>query len=172
MPPPSHQDLDREGWEIIEERGPSILLDGRLLVTGEVERVTSFEKGFPLQHAHIHGEWEPDTWIWDDQAVVCQVKGKGLVVLSSCSHAGAINVIRHALRLTGAESVLAFIGGFHLTGGLFEAIIPRTIDELTAIYPEIIVPGHCTGWRATMEIARRMPEAFIQSSVGTTLHLA
>ena len=74
---------------MVEERGPSLLLDGSLLVTGQVERVTEFEKGFPLQQARADdGGWEPDTWIWDDQAVVVNVRGKGLVVLSSCSHAG------------------------------------------------------------------------------------
>lgn len=172
MPPPSHNDLDREGWDIIEERGPSILLENRVLVTGQVERVTEFEKGFPLQHVHTDHGWEPDTWIWDDQAVVCHVKGKGLVVLSSCSHAGAINVLKHAQRLTGIEHVHAFVGGLHLTGGLFEPIIPRTINELAAIGPEIVVPGHCTGWKATHEVARQLPQAYLQTSVGTCLHFA
>ena len=172
MPPPSHNDLDREGWDIIEERGPSILLENKVLVTGQVERVTEFEKGFPLQHVHTDHGWEPDTWIWDDQAVVCHVKGKGLVVLSSCSHAGAINVLKHAQQLTGIEHVHAFVGGLHLTGGLFEPIIPRTINELAAIGPEIVVLGHCTGWKATHEVARQLPQAYLQTSVGTRLHFA
>lgn len=172
MPPPSHNDLDREGWDIVEERGPSILLDNKVLVTGQVDRVTDFEKGFPLQHVHTDHGWEPDTWIWDDQAVVCHVKGKGLIVLSSCSHAGAINVLKHAQRLTGIDHVHAFVGGLHLTGGLFEPIIPRTIGELAAIGPEIVVPGHCTGWKATHELARQLPQAYLQTSVGTRLHFA
>ena len=170
MPPPSHADLDREGVAIIEERGPSLLLDGTVLVTGQVERVTGFEKGFPLQQAHTDHGWEPDTWIWDDQAVVCHVKDKGLVVLSGCSHAGAINVLRHAQRLTGIDKVYAFVGGLHLSGGLFEPIIPPTIAELAAIGPAIIVPGHCTGWKATHEIARQLPQAYVHTSVGTRLH--
>ena len=172
MPPPSHNDLDREGWDIIEERGPSILLENKVLVTGQVDRVTDFEKGFPLQHVHTDHGWEPDTWIWDDQAVVCHVKGKGLIVLSSCSHAGVINVLKHAQRLTGIEHVYAFVGGLHLTGGLFEPIIPRTISELAAIGPEIVVPGHRTGWKATHELARQLPQTYLQTSVGTRLHLA
>jgi 7,8-dihydropterin-6-yl-methyl-4-(beta-D-ribofuranosyl)aminobenzene 5'-phosphate synthase len=172
MPPPSHQDLDREGWQVVEERGPSILLDHTVLVTGQVERVTDFEKGFPLQQARTEHGWEPDTWIWDDQAVVCHVKNKGLIVLSSCSHAGVINVLRHAQRLTGVEHVHAFVGGLHLTGGLFEPIIPRTIEELAKIGPDVVVPGHCTGWKATHELARRLPTAYIQTSVGTRLHFA
>lgn len=172
MPPPSRADLDHEGWEVVEERGPSLLLDNTVLVTGQVDRVTDFEKGFPLQQARTNGGWEPDTWIWDDQAVVCHVKGKGLVVLSSCSHAGVINVLHHAQQLTGIEKVHAFVGGLHLTGGLFEPIIPRTIEELAKIDPEVVVPGHCTGWKATHELARRLPGAYIQTSVGTRLRLA
>lgn len=172
LPPPNHTDLDREGVKVIEERGPSLLLDGMVLVTGQVERVTDFEKGFPIHQARTSSGWEPDTWIWDDQAVVCHVKDKGLVVLSSCSHAGVINVLRHAQRLTGIDKIYAFVGGLHLTGGLFEPIIPRTVAELVAIGPTIVVPGHCTGWKATHEVARKLPEAYIQPSVGTRLHFA
>ncbi|MSP12543.1 MAG: MBL fold metallo-hydrolase [Chloroflexi bacterium] len=172
MPPPSHNDLDHEGVDIIEERGPSLLIDDTILVTGQVERVTDFEKGFPLQYAHTDHGWERDTWIWDDQAIVCHLQGKGLLVLSSCSHAGVINVLRHAQRLTGIDKVYAFVGGLHLTGGLFEAIIPRTVAELAAIGPAVVVPGHCTGWRATHELARAMPQAYVQTSAGTRLHFA
>lgn len=170
MPPPSHNDLDREGWQVVEERAPSLLLDGMVLVTGEVERTTDFEKGFPLQYAKTSDGWEKDTWIWDDQGVVCNVRDKGLVVLSSCSHAGAINALRHAQKITGIDRIYAFVGGMHLTGGLFEPIIPRTVDELIAINPAIIVPGHCTGWRATHELSRKFPSAYVQTSVGTRLH--
>ncbi len=172
MPPPNRGDLDQEGWEVVEERGPSLLLDNSVLVTGQVDRLTDFEKGFPLQLARTNGGWEPDTWIWDDQAVVCYLKDKGLVILSSCSHAGAINVIRHAQRMTGIEHIHAFVGGLHLTGGLFENIIGRTVEEISKIGPDIIVPGHCTGWRATHELAHRLPNAYVQSSVGTRMHFA
>lgn len=167
MPPPSHNDLDREGVEIIEEVGPSLLLDGAVLVTGQVERVTTFEKGFPLQQMRVEDGWTPDVWIWDDQAIVCHVKGRGLVVLSSCSHAGVINVLQHARRLTGVDQVLAFIGGLHLTGAIMEPVIGPTLDALGAIAPAIVVPGHCTGWQATHAVARAFPDAYIQGSVGT-----
>jgi 7,8-dihydropterin-6-yl-methyl-4-(beta-D-ribofuranosyl)aminobenzene 5'-phosphate synthase len=169
LPPPSRQDLDREGVEVTEERQPSLLIDGAVLVTGQVERVTDFEKGFPLNYVRSNGGWEPDPWIWDDQAVVVNLRGKGLVVLSGCSHSGAINVLRQAQRLTGEDRVHAFVGGMHLTGGIFEPIIPRTLDELAVIAPRWLVPGHCTGWKATHEIARRLPEAYVQTSVGTRL---
>jgi 7,8-dihydropterin-6-yl-methyl-4-(beta-D-ribofuranosyl)aminobenzene 5'-phosphate synthase len=172
LPPPSRQDLDREGIAVTEERQPSLLIDQTVLVTGQVERVTDFERGFPLSHARIGDAWEPDPWLWDDQAVVVHVRDRGLVVLSGCSHAGAINVLRQAQRLTGVREIMAFVGGMHLTGGIFEPLIPPTLDELVAIDPTWVVPGHCTGWRATHEIARRLPDAYVQTSVGTRLRFA
>ncbi|CAN5116610.1 hypothetical protein BH18CHL2_BH18CHL2_02380 [soil metagenome] len=83
-----------------------------------------------------------------------------------------MNIVRHAQRVTGVSEVLAVIGGFHLTGGLYEGIIPRTVDELTAIAPRYIVPGHCTGWRAIHALARRMPDAYLQTSVATRFEFA
>lgn len=96
------------------------------MVTGQVARVTPFEKGLPLQHARTSEGWEPDPWVWDDQAVVLSLGEKGLVILSGCSHAGVINVLRHAQAVTGTVKVHAVVGGLHLTGGIFEPIIPET----------------------------------------------
>lgn len=172
MPPPSHNDLDREGWEILEERGPSLLLEDSVLVTGQVDRVTDFEKGFPLQYELTDHGYEPDPWIWEDQAVVLHLRGKGLVILSGCGHAGVVNILRYAQALTGVDHVHAFIGGMHLTGGLFEPIIPRTIDEVAAIGPDLLVPGHCTGWKATHLLAARLPDAYLPNNVGTRYHFA
>jgi 7,8-dihydropterin-6-yl-methyl-4-(beta-D-ribofuranosyl)aminobenzene 5'-phosphate synthase len=172
LPPPSHNDLDREGWEIIEERGPSLLLEDSMLVTGQVDRVTDFEKGFPIQYELTDHGYEPDPWIWEDQAVVVHLRGKGLVILSGCGHAGVINILRYAQALTGVDHVHAFVGGMHLTGGLFEPIIPRTIDEVAAIGPDLIIPGHCTGWKATHLLAARLPDAYLPNNVGTRYHFA
>ena len=168
-PPPSHTDLEREGVEVIEERGPTLLVDGSVLITGQVERTTDFEPGFPIQYRRRGHDWEPDYMVWDDQGVIVQVAGKGLVVMSSCSHSGVINVLRNARRLTGVDKLHAFVGGCHLTGAIMEPVIPRTMDEMSALSFDYIVPGHCTGWKATHDLARRFPSAFIQSSVGTTL---
>jgi len=168
MPPPSRSALEGEGVTIVDERGPTLLLDAAILVSGQTERTTPFERGFPWQERRTDAGWEPDPWIWDDQSIAVDVAGKGLVILSSCSHSGGINVIRHVSRVTGLSKVHAFVGGLHLTGGLFEQIIPATVDELVAIAPDFVIPGHCTGWRATNEIIARMPHAFLQTSVGTT----
>ncbi len=169
MPPPSRADLEAEGVRVVEERAPSLLLDDTVLVSGQTERVTGFEKGQPSQQARAADGWEPDPWVWDDQSVIVRVKDKGLVVMSSCSHSGAVNVVRNAQRVTGVAAIHAFVGGLHLSGATFESIIPQTVGELARIRPTVIVPGHCTGWRATHELARLLPEAYVQTSLGTTL---
>ena len=169
LPPPSRHDLEAEGLEVVEERAHSLMLDGTVLISGQVERVTEFESGFPLHQARGAGGWEPDPMIWDDQALIVNVEGHGLVILSGCSHAGAINVLRHAQRLTGETRIAGFIGGLHLTGGLFEARIQPTVEALQAASVARVVPAHCSGWRAVHAVARAMPEAFVQSAVGTTI---
>ena len=110
LPPPSRHDLEAEGLEVVEERAQSLLLDDSVLVSGQVERVTEFESGFPIHEARGVDGWEPDPMIWDDQALVVNVLDRGLVVVSGCSHAGAINVLRHAQRLTGESRVCGFVG--------------------------------------------------------------
>jgi 7,8-dihydropterin-6-yl-methyl-4-(beta-D-ribofuranosyl)aminobenzene 5'-phosphate synthase len=101
LPPPRRHDLEAEGLEVIEECAQSLLVDGTMLVSGQVERVTDFEAGFPIHEARGRNGWQPDPMIWDDQALVVNVRDRGLVIISGCSHAGAVNVLRHAQRLTG-----------------------------------------------------------------------
>jgi 7,8-dihydropterin-6-yl-methyl-4-(beta-D-ribofuranosyl)aminobenzene 5'-phosphate synthase len=169
LPPPSRRDLEAEGVELIEELGQTLLLDSSVLVSGQVERLTSFERGFPIHYTHSEAGWEPDPMIWDDQNLIVNVRGKGLVIVSGCSHAGAVNVLRNAQRLTGQKRVAGFIGGLHLTGGIFEPIIEPTIDALAAADIGRLLPAHCTGWKAVHQLARALPEAFVQPAVGTVV---
>ncbi len=167
LPTTSRGALQGAGFEIVERRQPSFLLGGSLLVTGEVDRTTEFERGFPGHEAHRHGAWHPDPLILDDQALVATVRGRGLVVLTGCGHSGIINILRYARKLTGERRIHAVVGGFHLAGRSFEPIIGPTCDALGELSPDYLVPAHCTGWRATHALAARFPEAFIQNSVGT-----
>jgi 7,8-dihydropterin-6-yl-methyl-4-(beta-D-ribofuranosyl)aminobenzene 5'-phosphate synthase len=171
FPSTSRRALEGGGFTIVENRQPSFLFQGSALVTGEVDRTTSFEMGFPVHQAYRHGAWEPDPLILDDQALILSVSEKGLVIITGCGHAGIVNICRYARRLTGIDRIYAVIGGFHLNGPLFEPIIGATCDALAETAPEVIVPSHCTGWKATHALAARLPEAFIQNSVGTTFDL-
>lgn len=167
IPTVSKPALEGAGFEVIEQAQPSFLLDGSLLVTGEVARTTGYEPGFPPQDAWLDGAWQPDPLVLDDQALVLNVAGKGLVVITGCGHAGIVNICRHARRLTGDQPLYAALGGFHLNGPLFEPLIPRVLDDLAAMEPQMIVPAHCTGWRAQHAMSRRFGEAFIPNTVGT-----
>ena len=162
----SEIDLMKTGVLIHKIAEASTLAAGLVMVTGEVERVTDFEKGFPWAEAKIDDKWVADS-IRDDQGLAVKVKGKGLVVLGGCSHAGIINTVKYAQKVTGTDKVHAVLGGFHLTGPLFEPIIEPTIEEMKKIGPDIIVPMHCTGWKAINQFADRMPEQCIINAVGT-----
>jgi len=159
--------LTEAGAKLVKSKDPYLMANGLIATTGEVERVTDFEKGSPSLWVERNGEILEDQVI-DDQGVMINVAGKGLVVISGCAHAGIINMIRHAQRVTKIDKVYAVVGGFHLPSPYFQPIVDRTIQELKAIGPEIVVPMHCTGWDATTRIAQEMPSEFVLSSVGTT----
>lgn len=146
--------------------------NNRVMITGEIPRVTEFEKGFPLQYKEQDNEINlvPDPLVSDDQALIMNVKNKGLIILTGCGHAGIVNTIKFAKKVTGIKKIYCVIGGFHLSGQDYEDSIPLTIAELTRVDPQYIVPCHCTGWKATNKIIDTMPEKFIQSSVGSTFY--
>jgi 7,8-dihydropterin-6-yl-methyl-4-(beta-D-ribofuranosyl)aminobenzene 5'-phosphate synthase len=169
LPPPSRRDLEAEGLQLVEERGQTLLLDDTVLVSGQVERVTEFERGFPIHYARGAEGWAPDPMIWDDQNLIVNVRQKGLVIVSGCSHAGAVNVLRNAQRLTGETRIGGFVGGCHLTGGLFEPIIEPTVEAFASANVGRVLPAHCSGWRAVHVMARAMPDAFVQPAVGTVV---
>jgi len=167
IPSTSRGALMDAGFEVIEEGHPSFLLDHSVLITGEVPRTTGYEPGFPPQQAWLGGRWEPDPLVLDDQALIVDIKDKGLLIITGCGHAGIINICRYARRLTGERPVYAVMGGFHLNGPIFEPLIPRVLDDLAALTPSVIVPAHCTGWRAQHAMGARFGEAFIPNTVGT-----
>jgi 7,8-dihydropterin-6-yl-methyl-4-(beta-D-ribofuranosyl)aminobenzene 5'-phosphate synthase len=157
--------------QLIETKQPLLVADDMVLVTGEIPRETNFEKGYLQHKALVNGLWQADPWIWDDRAIVINVKGKGLVVLSGCAHAGIINTINYAQRISGITNIYAVIGGFHLAGKEGESRIEQSVEEMRRINPKIVVPSHCTGWRAICTIATKMPTAFIWNSVGNLYQL-
>jgi 7,8-dihydropterin-6-yl-methyl-4-(beta-D-ribofuranosyl)aminobenzene 5'-phosphate synthase len=162
-----------EGFDVIERRQPSLLLDGSVLITGEVDRTTDFEHGMPPAHQRWTGSfWEPDPLVLDDQALIFHVRGKGLVVITGCGHAGAVNIVRHALRLTGVSQLHALFGGLHLNGAFFAPNIDPTVKALTELRPDLLVPGHCTGWQAQHALAAALPDSWVQGSSGTRYRLS
>src|SRR5260370_1245452 len=91
-------------------------------------------------------------------AVACspqKMKDRGLVVISSCGHAGIINSVRQIQKSTGIEKVHAVVGGWHLAPYPDE-IIAKTVETLKEINPDYLIPMHCTGLRTMMAVQREM----------------
>jgi 7,8-dihydropterin-6-yl-methyl-4-(beta-D-ribofuranosyl)aminobenzene 5'-phosphate synthase len=166
----SRHEMETRGIEVIERRSPSLVAEGAIAVTGEIERVTDFEKGLPNALVERNGKLEHDG-ILDDQSLVIKLKGKGLLVISGCGHAGIINTMLYAQKITGITTIHAVLGGFHLQGPAFEPIVERTIAEFKAIKPKVAVPMHCTGWAAIKRFSEEFPSSFVLNSVGTRISL-
>jgi 7,8-dihydropterin-6-yl-methyl-4-(beta-D-ribofuranosyl)aminobenzene 5'-phosphate synthase len=157
--------------KIINTKQPYLIAEGGVCVTGEIPRQTRFETGYAQNRILIGASWQPDPWVSDDRALIINVKNKGLVVISGCAHAGIINTVRYAQQITGITSVYAVVGGFHLAGKEFESRMEPTIAQLRQINPKLLIPCHCTGWRANHAIAKEFPDAFISNSVGNLYQL-
>ncbi len=167
LPQLSEKELRDRGAKLVMEDGPCLIGNDCCLLTGEVPR-RSFEIGFPIGW-RLNGQDEIRDDIPDDQSLIFHIKGKGLVVVLGCGHSGVINILNHAKALTGCEDIYLVMGGFHLTGKIFEKYATQTIDALLEMNPKMVVPSHCTGFNSTVEFTKRMPEAFVLNSVGTTI---
>jgi 7,8-dihydropterin-6-yl-methyl-4-(beta-D-ribofuranosyl)aminobenzene 5'-phosphate synthase len=152
---------DVPGVEALTSRGahvtctaePQVFLDGMFFLSGEIPRVTPFERGLPAHYQkNAEGDWTPDPLLMDERFLMVKVEGKGLVVFTACSHAGVVNVLKHARECAADTPIHAVMGGFHLSGAN-EKIIPETVAALLELNPHVIAAGHCTGWRAVTALA-------------------
>jgi len=150
------------GADVVETSQPAVLLDDMFHVSGEIARTTPFERGLPGHFARASHDaaWEPDPLIMDERYLAIDVAGKGLVVLSACSHAGLINVLTDARRNFPETPIHAVIGGFHLSGAN-EAIIPQTVEALRTFNIPVVAAAHCTGWRAMVALAAGLGEGVL-----------
>jgi 7,8-dihydropterin-6-yl-methyl-4-(beta-D-ribofuranosyl)aminobenzene 5'-phosphate synthase len=101
-----------------------------------------------------------------EQATAYHVRGRGLVVMTSCGHRGIINSVRAAMKIAGTDKVHAVLGGFHLAPHPVE-YQRQTAAELKAIQPDFVIPMHCSGEAFINIVQAEMPDRFIRSSTGT-----
>ena len=160
--------IAKAGFKVVKSQGPLPLFDNQILFLGEIPRKTTFEKGMPNAMCIKDGKEQKDI-LEDDTAIVMHLEGKGLVVLSGCAHSGIVNTVRYAQAVTGISQVHAIMGGFHLSGPVFEPIIGDTVAALKEMQPAYIIPTHCTGRKAINTFEAEMPDAFILNMAGTTL---
>ena len=165
---PSIRDLTLHGGRVVTTTEAQVIAGDMLYVSGEIPRVTRFERGLPGQHRRtLDGTgWEPDEALADERFLAVNVAGKGAVVFTACSHAGVVNVLTHARSRFPDVPLHAVVGGLHLAG-TNEKIIPDTVEALRQFDLRIIAAGHCTGWRAMTALANAFGDGcLVPLSVG------
>jgi 7,8-dihydropterin-6-yl-methyl-4-(beta-D-ribofuranosyl)aminobenzene 5'-phosphate synthase len=165
----SREDLERYEVDVRLVAEPRPLAEG-VWLSGEMHRTEPFETIPPNLRVEQDGALVQDTFI-GEQTLVVNVRDRGLVVVTSCSHRGVIGICRNAVRVTGVERVHAVIGGFHLSG-LEEERVTRVVDAFRDLAVERLVPQHCTGIEAIAAVLHRLPGRLTVSAVGTTFEFA
>ena len=181
--------LEARGLKVALAEEPTTVA-GHAMTSGHIPRITAFEMSPPAARleasatgsacdASFHfpagtvkveakpGDLVKDIF-WGEHATAYNVKDRGLVVVSSCGHAGIINSVRQLQKSTGIEKVHAVVGGWHLAP-YPDDIIDKTVGALKEIDPDYLIPMHCTGFRTMMAVQRDMPEKLIMPSTGTSV---
>jgi 7,8-dihydropterin-6-yl-methyl-4-(beta-D-ribofuranosyl)aminobenzene 5'-phosphate synthase len=160
--------IGEAGGEVVTNRDAHQFGGGLFGSSGVIPRVTAYEMGLPGHHSFYGDQGVDDPLILDERLVVSNVRGRGITVLSACSHAGIVNACTEAQILVPDTPVDLVLGGFHLAGAAVEDRIPSTVRDLAErIRPRIVAPGHCTGWRANAALAEEFaPISFAPSVVG------
>ena len=176
--------LEARGLKVVLAKQPAVVA-GHAFVTGEIARVTAFEKppaaarlvAGPMDSAcaasHFGAtkvEARPGDMVADtfqgEHATVYHVKDRGLVVITSCGHAGVINSVRQAQKASGIQKVHAIVGGFHLAPASDE-IVSKTVEVFKDINPDYVIPMHCSGVNTIMAVHMTMPRKLVMPSTGT-----
>lgn len=157
--------IEKAGGVLFLTRDPLKILPG-LMTTGEVVRTTDFEKPEGFKTINEEGRVVYDA-LRDDIAVIALMK-EGIVIITGCAHSGIVNIIKHSIKLAGVSKVVAVIGGLHLINASDERIA-KTVSSLQELQVENIYAGHCTGFKAQVELYKAFSERFKPLSTG--LHI-
>jgi 7,8-dihydropterin-6-yl-methyl-4-(beta-D-ribofuranosyl)aminobenzene 5'-phosphate synthase len=170
---PSFEDIRRAGGAILTSGGPHPVCGGFFFGSGRIERVTEYETGLAGHHSFRGDTGGPDPLIMDERFVAACVRGRGVTVLSACSHAGIVNACLGVKQQFPDTPIDLVLGGYHLAGKAMEQRIEPTVRDLERrVGPRLVAPGHCTGWRAKAKLAHTFaPGRYAPSVVGTLYRL-
>jgi 7,8-dihydropterin-6-yl-methyl-4-(beta-D-ribofuranosyl)aminobenzene 5'-phosphate synthase len=172
-PVASMAELSSAGAQPVLSAEEAFLANAAFYLSGEIPRLTGFERGLAghVRRSDDGESWLPDPQIMDEKYLLVSVKGLGLLVISACSHAGIINVVRDALTRFPDTPLYGVFGGLHLAGSN-QSIIPETVLALSELGLKLIAPGHCTGWRAVTALASRFGDKVVMpTAVGQIFSL-
>ncbi len=156
-------EVEEAGGKLLLSSDPVPLLEG-VTTLGEVPRRTDFEEPGVKAVTSVNGKLAEDH-VADDTAVAVNVDGRGIVVVTGCSHSGVINILRRSLELFPETSLDGVLGGFHLIKADDERI-GKTVSSLAELGPRWIAAGHCTGFNAQVAFRNHFGERFEPLFVG------
>jgi 7,8-dihydropterin-6-yl-methyl-4-(beta-D-ribofuranosyl)aminobenzene 5'-phosphate synthase len=159
------EEIERYDVRVALVTAAALVADG-VLLSGEMHAREDFETIPANLKVERDGRLEPDPFI-GEQTLIANVRGRGLVVVTSCSHRGVIGICRNAARIAGISKIHAVVGGFHLSG-LSDERVTRVVDAFRQLGVEYVVPQHCTGIEAIATLRQRLPGELVVSSVGST----
>jgi 7,8-dihydropterin-6-yl-methyl-4-(beta-D-ribofuranosyl)aminobenzene 5'-phosphate synthase len=170
---PTLEQLAAAGGDVVTHDVAHLLGGGLLLASGQIARVTDYETGLTGHHSIRNGALVADPLILDERYLAAEVIGRGVTVLSACSHAGVVNACLDAGAAFPGTPVDVVLGGYHLAGPGMESRIDDTVRDLVHLVdPAVVAPGHCTGWRAKTALQLAFPDRYGPSVVGSTYALA
>jgi 7,8-dihydropterin-6-yl-methyl-4-(beta-D-ribofuranosyl)aminobenzene 5'-phosphate synthase len=123
-------------YNLITSREP-VKLSERITFLGEIPRETSFEN---RATSFKMNDGSPD-FVVDDSAVAVETE-EGLFIVTGCGHAGIVNTVIHAKKVTGVKRLAGVMGGFHLKDCGLQTL--ETINYLCSEKARYIIPMHCT----------------------------
>jgi 7,8-dihydropterin-6-yl-methyl-4-(beta-D-ribofuranosyl)aminobenzene 5'-phosphate synthase len=164
----SKAEIEKAGGSLYLTKDPVVIMPG-VITTGEVKRRTEFEET-KLGLKTIENGKIVDDLMLDDISVIANIKDRGLVVITGCSHAGIINIANQAIEVTGCDKIEGVIGGLHLVEAS-DTVIKRTVEELLKLNVIWVSAGHCTGFKAQVELYLAFGEKFLPLHTGMQFQL-
>lgn len=161
-------EIERAGGSILLRKEPTEVAPG-VWTTGQIERVTTFERALPLSEGErltivIDGE-EIDDQILDDQALWMNLEDAGPLVITGCAHAGPVNTLLQVQRIGNFRQIHGFVGGTHLVERS-EEYFRQTVNEFKKFGLGLFSPCHCTGFKVTANLWQAFPDVFILNFCG------
>jgi 7,8-dihydropterin-6-yl-methyl-4-(beta-D-ribofuranosyl)aminobenzene 5'-phosphate synthase len=114
----------------------------------------------------LAGNPKPDQH-WHEHATCFNLGDRGLVVISSCGHAGIINTLKRAQEVSGVEKIYALVGGFHLAPAP-DDYLRQVMAELKKFDLDHVMPMHCSGQNFVDLAAKEMPKKLVLCGTGST----
>ncbi len=162
--PWNKKELEQQGFQFHFHR-KSMQLSPEIILTGEIPRI---EENPGVDHLYIKTqEGLVDDSLKDDQAIIID-SAKGIIVVLGCGHAGLLNTLEYALKLTGKSSIYAILGGTHLLDNLPISSLISIAERLQSFGLQKIAPCHCTGKKARLTLSQVFGENYLDHTVGTT----